>query len=72
MTDSDVDHLEEKAAEFRAVAKEHGAAGHDAIERTMLSAALELAAKAAKLRAERRFTSRRTADGDEMRKWSSN
>jgi len=65
MTDREVQYLEQKAAQFRALVNEHRAAGHDAIARKLMEVADELAAKAAELRAERRFRSKRTEDGDE-------
>jgi hypothetical protein len=65
MTDGEVQYLERKAAQFRALVNEHQAAGHDAIARKLMEVADELAAKAAERRAERRFRSKRTGDRDE-------
>jgi hypothetical protein len=65
MTDEEARYLEQKAAQFRALVNEHQAAGHDAIARKLMEVADELAAKAAERRAERRFRSKRTEDGDE-------
>ena len=65
MTDGKVQYLEQKAAQLRTLVNEHQAAGHDAIARKLTEVADELAAKAAKLRAERRFRSKRIEDGDE-------
>jgi hypothetical protein len=65
MTDGEVQYLERKAAQFRALANEHRAAGHDVIARKLMEVADELAAKAAERRAEGRFRSKRIADGDE-------
>lgn len=56
MTDGEIQYLEQKAAQFRALANEHQAAGHDTITRKLAEVADELAAKAAELRTERRFS----------------
>jgi hypothetical protein len=66
MTDREVQYLAEKAAQFRALANEHQAAGNDAIARKLMEVVDDLAAKAAELQAEGRFRSKRTEDGDEV------
>lgn len=55
MTDREVQYLEQKAAQFRALVREHRAAGHDTIASKLMEVVYELAAKAAELRAARRF-----------------
>jgi hypothetical protein len=52
--DQEVQYLEEKAAQFRVLANEHRAAGHDAIAKKLIEVAEDLVARAAELRAERR------------------
>jgi hypothetical protein len=51
MTDKEIQNLERQAAQFRALATEHGAAGHNAIARKLMEVADELATEAARLRA---------------------
>jgi hypothetical protein len=59
MTDFKVHYLEENEAQFRALAKARLVAGHE-IARKLIEVADEIAAKAAKLRAEGTAASRRS------------
>ena len=56
--------LERQAAQFRALAEEHRAAGHDAIVKKLTEVADELAAKAATLRARTSSRMPTSAEGD--------